>query len=821
MFFSQEGLRLHIIAKQIAVLFSALAASSNNILQKNMSSKTVVNYFAWKSMKNLVNSIESVKEKSGLILFLLILACLVYLSGLRVDFDTQAYISVLLLSILILIRPIESRGFRRVLFVTLSSFIVLRYFSWRITYTLVYEDFFSYIGVIALFLAELYGGLMFFFSIFVNVRPIYRMPILLPSDQSSWPSVDVIIPSYNEPFDLVKITLAAARNIDYPAQKLNIYLLDDGGTAEKLNSPDEKIRDTALARSSQLRTYCKQLNISYLTRAENFNAKAGNMNNALKSIKGDLILILDADHVPTVDILNKTVGSFMQDEKVFLVQTPHFLINPDPFEKNLNLFHHMPAENDMFYKVIQPGLDFWHASFFCGSAAVLRRKAIDEIGGFSGMTITEDSETAIKLHNKGWRSHYILYPLISGLQPETFDSFMIQRMRWAQGMVQNFIFNNPLIMPNLKLGQRICYLSNMMFWFFPFSRLIFMISPGLYLFFGLKIYHANIMEFFNYTVPYLGALLLTNHYLFSKVRWVFVSEIYETMQALFSIRAVMAVLKNPHKPQFSVTPKMERLSQDLISPLSKPFYWTLGYTIFATGFGIWRYAIYQDERPLIAITLFWALFNLQLLLAALGALYERRQRRANPRIPVQIQANWLTKLNGVTDETHGILHERRGRRVNPRIPVQIEANFLVKSNKVAGEERIPLIIKDLSIGGGGLFSKFELPISQEGEIVFLEVWNENNKSLDCYQAFITNNTRKDELFIYGVKFHYSDLDDYLRIVRFIHGDSLRWVKIHEDTANDPGLIRSAIIMVKIGVYYGVSHIYVVLTSFFKKINVYV
>lgn len=772
------------------------------------------------SMRFFVNSIETIKEKSGLILFLLMLVCLVYLSGLRVDFNAQAYISIFLLTVLLLIQPMQSRGFWRVLFVTLSSFMVLRYISWRITYTIVFEDLFSYIGAVVLFLAELYGGLMFFLSIFVNVRPLQRAPQSLPSDQSSWPSVDVIIPSYNEPFELVKITLAAARNIDYPAQKLNLYLLDDGGTAEKLNSVDENIRACAWARSSQLKIYCTQLNVSYLTRDKNVNAKAGNMNNALKHIKGDLILILDADHAPTVDILKKTVGSFILDEKVFLVQTPHFFINPDPFEKNLGLFQRMPAENDMFYKAIQPGLDFWHSSFFCGSAAVLRRKAIDQVGGFSGMTITEDSETAIKLHSKGWISHYLLYPLISGLQPETFDSFMIQRMRWAQGMVQNFIFNNPLLMPNLKASQRICYLSNMMFWFFPFARLVFLIAPGLYLFFGLKIYHANIMEFFSYTVPFLAVLLLSNHYLFSKVRWVFVSEIYETMQSLFSVRAVMAVLRNPHKPQFSVTPKMERLDQDFISPLSKPFYWTLSYTVLAAGFGFWRFAIYPDERTLIAITLFWALFNLLLLLAALGALYERRQRRVNPRVPVHIEANWLVKSKRVA--APGALEERRRRRVSPRIPVQIEANWLVKSNVVADETRIPLIIRDISMGGGSLISNFELPAQQEAEFIFIEVWNENNKSLDCYQVSIINSTRYDDHYIYGVKFHYSDLDDYLKLVRFTYGDSSRWGKIYEEIEHHPGLIRSAIFMIKIGVYHGVSHISVVLRSSFKKIiNVYV
>ena len=336
-------------------------------------------------------------------------------------------------------------------------------------------------------------------------------------------------------------------------------------------------------------------------------------------------------------------------------------------------------------------------------------------------------------------------------------------------------------MPNLKLGQRICYLSNMMFWFFPFARLIFLISPGLYLFFGLKIYHANIMEIFSYTVPFLITLLLTNHYFLSKVRWVFVSEIYETMQSLFSIRAVLAVLKNPHAPQFSVTPKMERVHQDLISPLSQPFYWTLGYTILATAFGIWRFTTYPEEQPLIAITLFWALFNMLLLFAALGALYEHRQRRVNPRIPVKIQANWL-----------------------------------IKSNILENEKEIPIIIKDISMGGGNLISKVELP-DQASMVTFLEVPNEKTKSIDIFQVAITNRINKHDNYIYGVKFKYADLNEYRRIVRFIHGDSSRWVKIHEQTGNDPGLIRSVYFMVKIGFYYGVSHIAVVLTSFFKKI----
>ncbi len=357
---------------------------------------------------------------------------------------------------------------------------------------------------------------------------------------------------------------------------------------------------------------------------------------------------------------------------------------------------------------------------------------------------------------------------------------MIQRMRWAQGMVQNFIFNNPLLMPNLSISQRICYLSSMLFWFFPIARVIFLIAPGLYLFFGLKIYHANLFEFFSYTVPFLGVLLLTNHYLFRDVRWVFVSEIYETMQSLFSFRAVLSVLRNPYKPKFAVTPKMEVLHQDLISPLSQPFYWALIYTVLAISAATWRFMAYPEQRYIILFTSFWAFYNLLLLLATLGTLYERQQRRANPRFPVHIKAKWLSKP------------------------------------KQGYGKRIPLLIRDISMGGGSLLSQYELPVMQDDTASFIEVQNRSNNSVACYNVNITSKSVKKEGYVYGVKFNYANQDEYLSLVKFIHGDSSRWIGIYEGTNNNPGLINTILFMIKIGVYHGVSHIYVALRTFFNQ-----
>ena len=164
------------------------------------------------------------------------------------------------------------------------------------------------------------------------------------------------------------------------------------------------------------------------------------------------------------------------------MQTPHFFLNPDPIEKNLSTFQHMPSENEMFYSMIQKGLDKWNAAFFCGSAAVLRRTALAETGGFSGISITEDCETALELHSRGWNSRYVDIPLIAGLQPENFVSFIGQRSRWCSGMVQILMLKNPLLKKASGPSSASPTCRASLFWMFPLPRLTFTFAPLLYIF---------------------------------------------------------------------------------------------------------------------------------------------------------------------------------------------------------------------------------------------------------------------------------------------------------------------------------------------------
>ena len=431
----------------------------------------------------------------------LIAAGTVMVITMPISLQVHLITAVLFLGVMMVIKTLRLGGVWRLLLLALGTAIVLRYAYWRTTSTLPpIEQWADFIPGLLLYLGEMYCILMLALSLFVISNPVPSRPSrsLKPGDPV--PSVDVFVPTYNEDYELLAGTLAAAKALDYPQEKLTVWLLDDGGTVQKRNDPDPDKAEEAQARYTSLQTLCAELGVNYLTRERNEHAKAGNLNNGLAHSTGDLVAVFDADHAPARDFLQETVPYFGDDEKLFLVQTPHFFLNPDPLERNLRTFERMPSENEMFYSILQRGLDSWNASFFCGSAALLRREALDIADGFSGRSITEDAETALNLHSKHWNSIYIDRPLIAGLQPATFASFIGQRTRWAQGMTQIMLFNFPLFKRGLSMAQRLCYMSSMMFWLFPFTRIIFLIAPFFYLFFNLQIFTASGGEFLAYTM---------------------------------------------------------------------------------------------------------------------------------------------------------------------------------------------------------------------------------------------------------------------------------------------------------------------------------
>ncbi|MDU1085456.1 MAG: glycosyltransferase, partial [Leclercia adecarboxylata] len=387
-----------------------------------------------------------------------------------------------------------------------------RYIWFRATQTLHFNSEIETILGIGLFLAELYIWVIIILSYLQNLFPLQRKIVPLPDDMAQWPTVDIYIPSYNESLEVVRDTVLAAQCLDYPADKLKIYLLDDG-------------------KRSEFAVFAANVGVGYITRNDNSHAKAGNLNHAMKLTKGELICVFDCDHVATRIFLQATVGAFLIDPKLALMQTPHYFYSPDPFERNLSAGRDIPNEGQLFYGQIQRGNDNWNATFFCGSCAVIRRSALEEIGGFAVETVTEDAHTALKMQRLGWKSAYLDIPLAAGLATERLVVHVIQRTRWARGMTQILRVDNPLFGRGLKWQQRLCYLNAMLSFQFALPRVAFLTAPLAYLLFNLNIIHSSASLIFAYMLPHLFLCIYVNSRVNGRFRYSFWGEIYDLVLA--------------------------------------------------------------------------------------------------------------------------------------------------------------------------------------------------------------------------------------------------------------------------------------------------
>lgn len=537
------------------------------------------------------------------------------------------------LFLLLVLQFKKTPEFLKLIVKLLAVVVVMRYMYWRTFDSLIYEGFFDYIGALLLYGAEVVAVIIYLLGIFTSLSLLKREPVeLIEYDDSEYLHVDVLIPTYNEPYKIIENTVLAALAFDYPDDKFKVFLCDDGGTDQKCNDSDPAKAQEAIDRKEYLKKFCDLVGAIYLTRPKNESAKAGNLNSALSSAKGDIILILDTDHVPAKQFLQRSVGWFLKDEKMFLVQTPHAFYNADPIERNLKMFGTAISENDMFYRYIQLGHDFWESSFFCGSAALLRRKYIDELGGIAGETITEDAETAIKLHDRGYKSAYIHEPMVRGLHAENFAALVVQRIRWTQGMVQIFMLKNPFLSKKLKWHQKLSYLSASFFWFFAFSRVVFYFAPLMYLFFGLRIYNANSTEMLAYVVPHMAVAIMMSYFLYAKVRNPFFSELYETVLSFFTLPAIFETIRNPREPTFNVTPKGEDITQTRVSEFAIPF--VVMFIFVSLGFvaGLVRWFYYPEDIYIILMTEAWNLMNFLLLISAIAVTSEKGDIRKTIRV---------------------------------------------------------------------------------------------------------------------------------------------------------------------------------------------
>ncbi|MBI5208690.1 MAG: UDP-forming cellulose synthase catalytic subunit [Elusimicrobia bacterium] len=660
----------------------------------------------------------------------------------------------------------------RIVFVMLCVFLTIRYALWRTAETLIYTRPLDFVGMMALYLAEMYAISVHLLGIFTNIWPLETKIMPLPLDKSLYPSVDVFVPTYNEPVDIVKTTVMSSLNIDYPKDKLKVFILDDGATAAKRNDP--KTSAAAWERHYALKRLAGELGAGYITREKNVKAKAGNLTHALAHTHADLVLVLDCDHVPSRDILKDTAGWFLKDDRMAFVQTPHFFINPNPIEKNMAIFKNAPSENDMFYRAIHPGLDFWDSSYFCGSAALLRRRHLEEIGGICGETITEDCETALSLHKRGYKSVFIPRPMVCGLSPETFDDLILQKSRWAQGMAQIFVLSNPLLQRGLKLYQKLCYFNSCFYWFFGFSRTVFYVAPAAFLLLNLKVYFASVPQVLAYAIPHvLGSIFLTG-YLYGKFRWPFFSELFEGIQSLFLIPVVLSVIANPRKPSFKVTPKGKTLENDFLSGFARPFMLLTTVLIIAIPAAIMKWFRQPMYRDITMITLVWCVMNLTLAMASFGAFFERRQRRRHHRA-------WT---------------KSRARVFLPMTRETVEARLV-----------------DVSLSGIGLSFKLSRPLAPLEQLV-VEARNSYGRKFR-FDARVQRSVRIRDSHTCGCEFQIADAKRHAATVEFAYGDSQRWADFWQQKTAHANPLWVSLFLLRSSVH-GVGIYFIALAKFLVR-----
>jgi cellulose synthase (UDP-forming) len=479
--------------------------------------------------------------------------------------------TILLLAGLLAVKRIspKPRKWSRIIVVGILLALTLRYVAWRSLSTLNLGHPLNGVFSVLLFLFEMLllvsGTIQLFLMLHVQDRRKQADQLSQAVlDGSYAPTVDILIPTYDEPLMVLKRTIMGCQALTYT--KKQVYILDDTRrpTVEKLAA---------------------DLGCGYLTRPDNRHAKAGNLNHAIARTDGEFIVVFDADFVPTQNFLERTLG-FCQDPQVGLVQTPQSFYNADPIARNLGLEDILTPEEEVFYRQIQPIRDGAGSVICSGTSFVVRRQALKDAGGFVTDSLSEDYFTGIRLSAQGYRLVYLDEKLSAGLAAETIADHASQRLRWARGTLQAFFIDaNPLTIPGLTPLQRLAHLEGILNWFSSVSRVGFLIFPLVYAFLGVIPLRATLDELIYFFLPYTVAQFSTFSWLNGRSRSALLSDIYSLVLAFPLALTVLRVMINPFGKGFDVTPKG-------ITRSKYRFNWSLALPLIvmfvATAISLWR-----------------------------------------------------------------------------------------------------------------------------------------------------------------------------------------------------------------------------------------
>lgn len=423
-------------------------------------------------------------------------------------------------------------------------------------------------------------------------------------------AVAVIIPTYNEPLEVVERSIVGALALDWP--DVTVWVLDDG-------------------RRPWLRDYCAAKGARWVTRAGNDDGKAGNVNAWLAAGQGraPFILVLDADFIPQRRFLRRVVGLF-DDDGVALVQTPQSFFNPDPIQMNLLAGAAVADEQRFFYHHVQPALDAWGAAFCCGTSFVVRRDRLLAVGGIPTCTVTEDMMTTYALAERGWRTLYLDEPLSVGLAPEGLGEFVSQRARWCLGTVQALRSpRGPLRNRRLGWAHLLCFLNAQLFWLGTVPMLLLaMLAPAVQWWTGVPAFQADPVEF----VAHFGPRALAGAAAMAWVsRWSvmpLLSGLAPLVVAPSALAAAATALLRPRGHRFKVTLKGGDRTRVVVH--GRLLAWLLGLMALIVA-GMALHPGIADGARGLAVNWGWSAYALVILFLGLLVSVELPRRRRQER----------------------------------------------------------------------------------------------------------------------------------------------------------------------------------------------
>jgi cellulose synthase (UDP-forming) len=546
--------------------------------------------------------------------------------------------------ICILLRFIPSNNWTRLIVRGIILVLMMRYFTWRTFGTLNFDHWVSAIFSSFIYIIE---AVSLFSFVIYSLQSIWSSGKKRSAEADNFykeitsgeylPSVDVFVPTYNEPEQVVCRTVIGCQAMDYPNKK--VYILDD-------------------TRREHIRELAKKLGCEYITRPDNKHAKAGNINNALPQTSGELITIMDADFVPLRNFLMRTVG-FFKKNKVALVQTPQTFYNPDHHARNLGIDHLVHDDLASFFGFSQSCRDVANSALCCGTSYVVRRTALESTNGYLTKCLAEDSPTSTKMLTLGWQIVYLGEILSTGESTRTYLDFIKQRVRWHHSNYQIFCAGDIIpIWTKLDFLQKSYFLTFYIGNFGPFFRAVFMLSPLVTMLLGASPIVATPAELIYYLVPYLwlliGSLSWCSEYSVS----FFWNEVYETILCYPTLKCLIFAIRNPFGLAFKVTRKgVKEESKNYNFSHTYPllvgiFAMVIALCLHLIGYrvGIWQTAVSSE----FGLMFFLLTYNIIIMSIAFLAAIDQPERRAMDRFPLQTTCKIHTAEHTFSGYTNNI-----------------------------------------------------------------------------------------------------------------------------------------------------------------------